>query len=633
MLSHRFHLLSILALFGLLLSLQPATTRAQTYAFTVYTAAGNTGGWCYSDTPMSANIYVTCNDQISSVVLRAGWSVRLYRDQNQTGPSFCLSRSDGDLSDNTFEDGSAANDAISSFALVNQAWCGGTATPAYQLEVYNDPGFGGSWCYSWFAQAAEIYASCADQVSSVLLRAGWSVRLYRDAGRVGPSQCLSASDDNLADNTFDNGSPMDNAISSFVLFSAANCGAIPNQAPNPPTPTEPGNGGVTTSRTLTLRVQDTGDPDNRPRTYRDFQFVIERADGSWSQTSPWTGNSWTVTVPTHANYRWRAQSGDGELASGWSGWSNVVSSVGNVVQPQPIPPGPGWNVPYYSQGDPRWGGARIGACNNTIANVGCALTSLAMVFTFYGANHTPGTLNSCMGNHACLLYWGSPTISRCSNGKVRWGGSKGFSYSALEQEVKQRPVILEISKPCGSGRCLHFIVVLSGSGTNPRNYIVNDPGVRNGARTTLASSLAIFKGYTPSGMRIYTGTPARLADVDGAQVAEAPPALAAPQLAAGEVITGSLEIYRNTETEVFLELAATSSAGAVTEMRVMTDQQPSDAWQPVGQYVSVPMGEVFSVQFRDAAGNTSSVITTAAPSAPDSIVQPSVEVYLPLLMR
>jgi hypothetical protein len=219
----------------LLLGSTPPVARAQTYALEVYNNASYAGGWCYSNSPMTANIAASCNDQVSSILLFSGWSMRAYRDQNQGGPSACFNRSDGNLSDNTFEDGSSADNAISSFTLYSQAWCGGSPTPAYPLEIYNDPSYNGNWCYSPNAEAADIYVSCSDLTSAILLRSGWSIRVYRDAGQSGPSACLTASDADLSDNTFADGSPLNDAISSFALYNQSGCPAIDPT----PTPTNP----------------------------------------------------------------------------------------------------------------------------------------------------------------------------------------------------------------------------------------------------------------------------------------------------------------------------------------------------------------------------------------------------------
>lgn len=405
----------------------------------------------------------------------------------------------------------------------------------------------------------------------------------------------------------------------------------PNQAPNRPSVVSPTGGTVVTGQNVTLQVQDTGDPDNGPRNFRDFFFVIERTDASWSQSSGWRGTSWPVTLPSRGNYRWRAQSGDGAAASVWTDWVSFTYSMAGPVTPVPPPtPTPGmWNVPYYWQGDPAWGGNKIGACDNNIRNVGCALTSLAMIFRYYGVNHNPGTLNSCMGGAACDLYWMSPKITSCSAGRVKWVSKPGFSYGLLEQELKKGPVILEIRNQ----KNLHFIVVLGGSGTNPQNYTVNDPGIKNGARTTLKNTLAVFKGYAPSSMRIYTGTPGVVPNVNDGEEPQPQSSLAPPRLTASEAMTGSLELYRNTETEMTLELAAQISTGAITEMQVWTDQDGNDVWQPFTPYVNVPLDNTFYARFRDAAGNVSNTITAEVPSAPDTVQVNETFVYLPITSR
>lgn len=260
-------------------------------------------------------------------------------------------------------------------------------------------------------------------------------------------------------------------------------------------------------------------------------------------------------------------------------------------------------------------------CNYTIGRIGCALTSLTMVARYYGVDHNPGTMNSCLGAHACPLYWSSPQVRTCTNNKLRWVKWPAFSYPNLEAELRKGPVILELQKSDGN---MHFIVVLGGSGSNPANYTVHDPGLRNGAYTTLANALSYWRNYRPSSMRIYTGTPAPLpaslaeeATDSASQAAEVDPIepLASPPLLNGTTITGAIAPYRNTSTEMVLELAAQSAAGTVTEMRVWTNAEQSNIWQPFSRYVTAPLAGTYYVQFRDSAGNTSVVFSTGLPQA------------------
>jgi hypothetical protein len=92
-----------------------------------------------------------------------------------------------------------------------------------------------------------------------------------------------------------------------------------NAPPNTPLLTSPAGGATLNNRTVSLAWQDTGDPDNGPRSYRDFYAQIRKADGSWSADSSWQiATNWTITLPSDGAYLWRVQSGDGSGASPWS---------------------------------------------------------------------------------------------------------------------------------------------------------------------------------------------------------------------------------------------------------------------------------------------------------------------------
>jgi len=518
-----------------------------------------------------------------------------------------------------------------------------------------------------------------------------------------------------------------------------------NQPPNVPNLASPANGSTTTNPGANLCLQDTGDPDNYPRNYRDYYYRIEATDGSWGQESGWTTSTcWGVTVPSAGAYRWRAQSGDGEVGSGWTGWwtfsynappppaltrsglylhgsnylalefcgtnihqdvyigskragrdfgihamrvdfgtteqcatdSNladgtvlpstiyysgvalraedvyvVCSSFGGLcdsittppakpIDPPQPPPGGSCPVPHYWQQDPRWAANKLGACTGpcgTIGGCGCALTSLAMTFKYYGANRDPGSLAACLGKSACPLVW-SPA---CSEGKVTYNGWRAFNWSQLAAELQQgRPVILQLNRSGG----MHFVVAVSGSGTGAQNYLVNDPALKQGARVTL-SAVLVRRNYTPNSMRLFSGTPGCQAsgagDESGVPIV---PELAStdPRADLGQVVetiapssvqpvTGTVVMYRNTETDMTLELAAQSSAGTVTEMLIWTDSITNTTWQPFAQYVRLPLSEQFFVQFKDDAGNISAVISgTSDPVASPSQWYP---VFMPIISR
>jgi hypothetical protein len=141
-------------------------------------------------------------------------------------------------------------------------------------------------------------------------------------------------------------------------------------------------------------------------------------------------------------------------------------------------------------------------CNRTISQAGCALTSAAMVLKYYGVRTDPPTLNSCLGNRACPLWWG-PVASSCSERKVSGVAFKqGFSYTVIDQYLAAgKPVIVWVRTRTGG---THFVVVNGGSGRHPGGYTINDPA-DGSSNKTLAH-------YTNTGWYLaqinrYSGTP------------------------------------------------------------------------------------------------------------------------------
>ncbi|MDW8215399.1 MAG: NBR1-Ig-like domain-containing protein, partial [Roseiflexaceae bacterium] len=364
--------------------------------------------------------------------------------------------------------------------------------------------------------------------------------------------------------------------------------------------------------------------------YGPASFPVSGAPGATVEVAA------TFTAPatpgTHrATYQLRGPNG----LFGDPFWVEVRVSIATPTQPPPppLPPPSGpssWRVPFFSQGDPQWGSARMMTCNLSISGFGCALTSLAMIYGAYGVLHNPRTLNTCLGDDACPLRWSSFNLNSCSGSKVAFSARPAFSYQRLEEELRRGPVIVELSNSSGSQ---HFVVVIQGRGNDPNNYTAHDPGIRNGANQPLSKVLNFWKTYqnlnlTPHSLRTFNGTaiPASISDTE--QILPKPEALSPT---AEETITGTVTIYDTTDTTIILELAARSSTSNMIEMRVWTDQRSSDVWQPFSPYVEVPMDAVFFVQFRDAAGNASTVIEASVPIASSNVS--SQEVYLPMVVR
>lgn len=159
------------------------------------------------------------------------------------------------------------------------------------------------------------------------------------------------------------------------------------------------------------------------------------------------------------------------------------------------------DVPLFSQMDPRWQSWSLGVCGTTIGAQGCALTSTAMVFKYFGVDTDPARLRNCLGYAACPMHW-STAANNCSGGKVSGGAILSFDFNAMRASLEQGfPVIIGFMVNTARS---HFVVVNGGSGTDPNGYTVNDPWDATNTKT-----LGEFIGRQgwPQQMELFTGTP------------------------------------------------------------------------------------------------------------------------------
>jgi hypothetical protein len=83
-----------------------------------------------------------------------------------------------------------------------------------------------------------------DQLSSVIVPSGWSVMLYENSDRGGGKKCLNASGDaDFSNDSFDNGVGLNDKVSSFEVYTTANCtGNVTDTTPPDGDYTSPGAG-------------------------------------------------------------------------------------------------------------------------------------------------------------------------------------------------------------------------------------------------------------------------------------------------------------------------------------------------------------------------------------------------------
>jgi uncharacterized protein YgiM (DUF1202 family) len=141
------------------------------------------------------------------------------------------------------------------------------------------------------------------------------------------------------------------------------------------------------------------------------------------------------------------------------------------------------SVPSYKQTDSRWSSVMVGNSGNTIGQIGCTTTALAMTESYRrGYTVTPAAMES--------------ELSYTSGGSVYWPSNYTFSTSSSYLSViysklaSGKPVIIGSKTASGS---LHFVVVTGFTGGNTLSssgFTINDPG--SSSRTTLSQFLAVY---------------------------------------------------------------------------------------------------------------------------------------------
>lgn len=150
-----------------------------------------------------------------------------------------------------------------------------------------------------------------------------------------------------------------------------------------------------------------------------------------------------------------------------AGFKSFVSFTGvGIISANQF--GNGSDGNYYSQRDARWANQTIGYSSENILNVGCLLTSVAMVGKKYGADVNPSTIASDVNR-----FWASTAYM-----KLPWPGVAGRSYSSIGTD--NTSITNELNNGnyviVGVGRCSyggsHFVVLTKKDGDD---YIMHDP--------------------------------------------------------------------------------------------------------------------------------------------------------------
>jgi hypothetical protein len=129
-------------------------------------------------------------------------------------------------------------------------------------------------------------------------------------------------------------------------------------------------------------------------------------------------------------------------------------------------------TPFYLQRDEQWKNETIGS-GETLAKVGCTVSSLAMALEHYGVPFTPKTLNDALKRNDGYtrrgwLQWNA--VSRVSGGKVSVRVLSRPTHGELDTALEARhPVLVKVF----INRVIpHWVLVVGKEGAE---YLMRDP--------------------------------------------------------------------------------------------------------------------------------------------------------------
>ena len=148
--------------------------------------------------------------------------------------------------------------------------------------------------------------------------------------------------------------------------------------------------------------------------------------------------------------------------------------VGEVIK------GISYDVPYFAQADPRWGGVYIGT--KTIARVGCLTSCMAMMHSYYtGTEITPDVMcKQYLSYSNNSLLW-APVYSLGYQVINIENNSNAYNLNALFEHLQTGPVIVGATNVYGG---MHYVLVTGCTKENAddlsaADFTIHDPGYTN----------------------------------------------------------------------------------------------------------------------------------------------------------
>ncbi len=198
------------------------------------------GGTGFSNSP-SADSY--------SMYIPAGWSVKTWKGDDRTNEERCWIGSISDLSWYGWEN------AIQSIEVFDFNACP-------EVHLYDDINYSGDSVFAYNPGRYTMEYTFNDKAESITMPSGFSVRLFKHNDYASPAICLTASDPDLGNNTYDDGTVVSNSATTMEIYDQPSC---PPAIPAVPSNLEVGD---ETKSSLTLTWRDTSNNESGFRIYR-----------------------------------------------------------------------------------------------------------------------------------------------------------------------------------------------------------------------------------------------------------------------------------------------------------------------------------------------------------------------------
>lgn len=180
----------------------------------------------------------------------------------------------------------------------------------------------------------------------------------------------------------------------------------------------------------------------------------------------------SVTQNDEATYQRLIEEAERQIAS----FKSFVASTGvGTIAANSLGTGEGgW---YMSQRDERWAGQRMGASSESVLDVGCFITSIAMVMKYYGHDYTPTIMSSnpkyfSGGSQSACFPTSYPTAYACIPSRFNGSWPGGKNYKNISRDKITEYVERGVPVIAGVNGSSHYIVIKQ---KEDENFIMNDP--------------------------------------------------------------------------------------------------------------------------------------------------------------